>query len=313
MRIFGSEKLDAVLSRLGMKEGEAIIHPWVNKSLERAQAKVEGRNFDIRKQLLKFDDVMNDQRKVIFSQRRDIMEAQDLSEITQEMRHNAIEDLVDVYIPEKSYADQWDTEGLQKAVGETLGIDAPVVDWGNEEGVDDEEIIERLEKAADEFMAQKAVQFGPENMRNVEKQVLLSTIDAKWREHLLTLEHLRSVVGFRGYAQRDPLNEYKNEAFQLFESLLNNLREDVTKQLAQVRPLTPEEQEAMLAQIKAQQDQLRQQAEAAAAAAAPATEPGEPAPGFDENDPTTWGNPGRNQLCPCGSGKKFKHCHGRLT
>ena len=316
MRIFGSERLDSVLSRLGMKEGEAIIHPWVNKSLERAQAKVEGRNFDIRKQLLKFDDVMNDQRKVIFSQRREIMEADDLSEITQEMRHNAIEDLVDHHIPQKSYADQWDTQGLQESVKSMFGIDVPVVDWGNEEGVDDEDIIERLEKAADAFMAQKAVDFGPENMRNIEKQVLLQTIDTKWREHLLTLEHLRSVVGFRGYAQRDPLNEYKNEAFQLFESLLNNLREDVTKQLAQIRPLTPEEQEALVEQMRQQQEALKKQADAAAAAASGVSAGGKAAGaavGFVENDPSTWGDPGRNEACPCGSGKKFKHCHGRLV
>ena len=199
-----------------MKEGEAIIHPWVNKSLERAQAKVEGRNFDIRKQLLKFDDVMNDQRKVIFSQRREIMEAEDLSEIVQDMRHEVIADLIDAHMPPKSYADQWDTEGLKEAVLENVGIDVPVVDWAAEEGVDDEDIQERLETAADEYMAQKAVQFGPDTMRGIEKQLLLQTIDGKWREHLLTLEHLRSVVGFRGYAQRDPLNEYKTEGLPTF-------------------------------------------------------------------------------------------------
>ncbi|MEL7460138.1 MAG: preprotein translocase subunit SecA, partial [Pseudomonadota bacterium] len=235
MRIFGSERLDNVLGKLGMKEGEAIIHPWVNKSLERAQAKVEGRNFDIRKQLLKFDDVMNDQRKVIFAQRREIMEAKDLSEIVTDMRHEVIDDLVDQYMPPKSYADQWDTEGLTTAVTEQLGIDVPVADWAAEEGVDDNDIIERLQKATDEFMASKAVSFGPEQMRQIEKQLLLQIIDGKWREHLLTLEHLRSVVGFRGYAQRDPLNEYKTEAFQLFEGLLEGLRTDVTQKLAQIR------------------------------------------------------------------------------
>ncbi|MEM8631863.1 MAG: preprotein translocase subunit SecA [Pseudomonadota bacterium] len=323
MRIFGSERLDKVLSTLGMKEGEAIVHPWVNKSLEKAQAKVEARNFDIRKQLLKFDDVMNEQRKVIFGQRREIMEAEDLSEIAQDMRHQVIEDLVTQYIPPKSYADQWDTDGLKTAVAEELAIDVPVVDWGNEEGVDDDVIIERLEKAADEFMASKAVQFGPENMRNIEKQVLLQSIDQKWRQHLLTLEHLRSVVGFRGYAQRDPLNEYKTEAFQLFESLLDHLRTDVTKQLSQVRPLSPEEQKQLMEQMARQQEELRQRLEGtvaggaagAAAGAGAAGEAGDFTPlieGFNENDPTTWGNPGRNDPCPCGSGKKFKHCHGRF-
>ncbi len=309
MRIFGSEKLDNVLGKLGMKEGEAIIHPWVNKSLERAQAKVEGRNFDIRKQLLKFDDVMNDQRKVIFAQRREIMEAQDLSEIVTDMRHEVIDDLVDEYMPPKSYADQWDTEGLAKAVVEQLGVEAPVVEWAAEEGVDDTDIIERLQKSADEFMAQKAVQFGPEQMRQIEKQLLLQIIDGKWREHLLTLEHLRSVVGFRGYAQRDPLNEYKTEAFQLFEGLLEGLRTDVTQKLSQIRPMTQEEQDAMLRQ--ALEQQRAAQAAAAAATAAPAAGPA--IEGFDENDPQTWGNPGRNDPCPCGSGKKFKHCHGRLS
>lgn len=209
MRIFGSERLDKVLSTLGMKEGEAIVHPWVNKSLERAQAKVEGRNFDIRKQLLKFDDVMNDQRKVIFSQRREIMEAADLSEIVQDMRHDVISDLIEQYMPPKTYADQWDTEGLYASCVEKLSLDVPVIAWADEEGVDDEEIRERLEKEGDEMMAKKAVSFGPDAMRMVEKQILLQTIDSKWQEHLLTLEHLRSVVGFRGYAQRDPLNEYK--------------------------------------------------------------------------------------------------------
>lgn len=314
MRIFGSERLDAVLSKLGMKEGEAIVHPWVNKSLERAQAKVEGRNFDIRKQLLKFDDVMNEQRKVIFSQRREIMEAEDLSEIAKDMRDQVIDDLVDLHIPPKSYADQWDTEGLYAAAIEKLNLDVPVITWGDEEGVDGDVIAERMEEAADKAMAEKAEAFGPENMRNIEKQILLQTIDAKWREHLLKLEHLRSVVGFRGYAQRDPLNEYKTESFQLFESLLDGLREDVSQKLGQVRPMTEDEQRAIMEQMMAQQAQMQQQAAAAAAASAPAAEPaGDPIEGFDENDPATWGNPSRNDQCPCGSGKKFKHCHGRLA
>ncbi|WP_171175300.1 preprotein translocase subunit SecA [Ruegeria sp. HKCCD8929] len=312
MRIFGSERLDKVLKTLGMKEGEAIIHPWVNKSLERAQAKVEGRNFDIRKNILKFDDVMNDQRKVIFSQRREIMSADDLSEIVSDMREQVIDDLIDQYMPPKTYADQWDTDGLHDAVIEQLGVDAPVKDWADEEGVDDDEIRERLIKAADDMMAKKAVDFGPENMRNIEKQVLLQTIDSKWREHLLTLEHLRSVVGFRGYAQRDPLNEYKNESFQLFEGMLDGLRETVTKQLSRVRPLTEKEQKEMLAQMAAQQAQMQKAADRAEAIAE-AEASGDARPGFVEDDPTTWGNPGRNDPCPCGSGKKFKHCHGRLA
>src|SRR6056297_263047 len=314
MRIFGSERLEKVLSTLGMKEGEAIIHPWVNKSLERAQAKVEGRNFDIRKQLLKFDDVMNEQRKVIFNQRLDIMKAEDLSEIVQDMRGEVIDDLIEQYMPPKTYADQWDTEGLHAALVEQLSMDLPVQEWADEEGVDDDEIADRLENAADDMMAQKAAAFGPDNMRAIEKQILLQTIDQKWREHLLTLEHLRSVVGFRGYAQRDPLNEYKNEAFQLFESMLDSLRQDVTQRLSQIRPMTDEEQQAMLSQIEEQRAQM----EDAAKARHPGSKVAEPdgeatAPAFDENDPSTWGTPGRNEPCPCGSGKKFKHCHGRLA
>ncbi len=336
MRIFGSERLDKMLTRLGMKEGEAIVHPWVNKSLEKAQAKVEGRNFDIRKQLLKFDDVMNDQRKVIFGQRMEIMRAQDVAEITRDMRHQVIDDLVETYIPPKSYADQWDGKGLYAAAIEKLGIDAPVSKWIAEEGVDDEVIRERLTKAADELMAKKATDFGPDQMRSIEKQLLLQTIDAKWRDHLLKLEHLRSVVGFRGYAQRDPLNEYKTESFQLFEGLLDGLREDVTQKLAMIRPLTEDERNAMIQQMMAQQKafEAAQQARhpdaatpAAAAApvaigvAAPAlvmadgddAPAGVARPGFDDANTDTWGNPGRNEACPCGSGKKFKHCHGRFA
>ncbi|WP_163848016.1 preprotein translocase subunit SecA [Pseudooceanicola aestuarii] len=314
MRIFGSERLDKVLSSLGMKEGEAIIHPWVNKSLERAQAKVEGRNFDQRKQVLKFDDVMNDQRKLVFTQRREIMEAQDQSEIVQDMRYEVIGDLIQTHMPPKTYADQWDTEGLQQAAREHLGLDVPVADWANEEGVDDEDIAERLEKASDELMASKTAAFGPENMRMIEKQVLLQTIDGKWREHLLTLEHLRSVVGFRGYAQRDPLNEYKNEAFALFQSMLDSLREDVTRTLSNIRPPTEEEMQAQMAQLQRQAAAQRAALEEQSTArqADPDVQ-GAAREGFDENDPATWGNPGRNESCPCGSGKKFKHCHGALV
>jgi preprotein translocase subunit SecA len=322
MRIFGSDRLDKILSTLGMKEGEAIVHPWVNKSLERAQAKVEGRNFDIRKQLLKFDDVMNDQRKVIFGQRLEIMEANDLAEIAADMRAQVVDDLVDAHMPPKSYPDQWDTAGLAQACREKLGLDLPVADWAAEEGVDQEAIRTRMDEAGERLMAEKTEAFGPETMRAIEKQVLLQTVDAKWREHLLRLEHLRSVVGFRGYAQRDPLNEYKTEAFALFESMLNSLRQDVTQRLAMVRPLTAEEQQAMMAQAMAMA-QARAAAPAPAPAAAPVLVPagadeggtaptGAAQPGFVESDPATWGNPGRNDACPCGSGKKFKHCHGKL-
>ena len=308
MRIFGSERLDKVLSSLGMKEGEAIIHPWVNKSLERAQAKVEGRNFDIRKQLLKFDDVMNDQRKAIFSQRLEIMQAEDLSEIVQDMRQQVIDDLVDDHMPPKSYPEQWETAKLHEDLRQKLNTDLPVAEWAAEEGADQEAVRERIYEATDAAMADKAEKFGPETMRSIEKQLLLQTIDTKWREHLVTLEHLRSVVGFRGYAQRDPLSEYKTEAFALFGNLLDGLRTEVTQKLGQVRPLTPEEQEAMMRQFAAQQAALQKPAEAPVA---PERTP--LIAGFDETDPKTWGNPGRNDPCPCGSGEKFKHCHGRLA
>ncbi|MEM8693287.1 MAG: preprotein translocase subunit SecA [Pseudomonadota bacterium] len=309
MRIFGSERLDKVLKTLGMEEGEAIVHPWVNKSLERAQAKVEGRNFDIRKQLLKFDDVMNDQRKVIFGQRREIMESQDLSEIATDMRVEVVEDLIDQYLPPNTYADQWNAEGLYASVIETLDLDLPILEWVEEEGVDDEHIRDRIVEAADKNMAEKAELFGDENMRTIEKQLLLQSIDQKWREHLVTLEHLRSVVGFRGYAQRDPLNEYKNEAFQLFEGMLESLRLDVTQKLSRIRPVSEEEQRQMMEQMAADQAKLQKAAENAAESASGTALENE----FDEADPATWGNPGRNEPCPCGSGKKFKHCHGRFA
>ena len=313
MRIFGSERLDKVLSTLGMEEGEAIIHPWVNKSLERAQSKVEARNFDIRKQLLKFDDVMNDQRIAIFEQRLDIMRAEDQTEIVEDMRNDVIDDLVNIHIPPKTYPDQWDLDGLKKALKEGINLDLPVNDWANEEGVDDELLTERIENAANSVMADKTKAFGKEAMQQVEKQLLLQTIDTKWREHLITLEHLRSVVGFRGYAQRDPLNEYKNEAFQLFERLLNGLRYDVTKQLGMVRPLTDEERKAMIAKFLDEQKQAQgipktdNKTDNKAKSTLPLgakTPPGQM--------PDGWQSTGRNNACPCGSGKKFKHCHGRL-
>ncbi|MCC5954530.1 MAG: preprotein translocase subunit SecA [Natronohydrobacter sp.] len=306
MRIFGSERLEKVLSTLGMKEGEAIVHPWVNKSLEKAQAKVEARNFDIRKELLKYDNVMNDQRRVIFDQRLEIMESDDLSEIIDDMRHQVADDLIDLHMPPKSYSEQWDMAGLREQVREKLGFDIPAEAWGEEDGVDQEVVRERLIEASDALMAEKQTQFGEATLRNLEKQVLLETIDRKWREHLLTLDHLRSAVRFRGYAQKDPLNEYKSEGFILFEKMLNSLREDVSRYLSRIRPLSEEEQREMMRQIALQQQSL---------AVAEANQGEAPEPlieGFDETDPGTWGNPGRNDPCPCGSGKKFKHCHGSV-
>jgi preprotein translocase subunit SecA len=259
---------------------------------------------------------MNDQRKAIFSQRREIMDSTEVGEITADMRHQVIDDLIDEFMPPKSYPEQWDLEGLKTAVRERLNMNLPVADWAAEEGVDQDAIRERIEKATDTYQADKAQAFGPENMRNIEKQVLLQMIDGKWRDHLLTLEHLRSVVGFRGYAQRDPLSEYKTEAFQLFETMLDGLRLDVTQRLAQIRPLTEAEREDMLRQMaqqqKASQEHLTMEHGADRQSDDDAGKPEPLVQGFDENDVSTWGNPSRNDPCPCGSGNKFKHCHGAI-
>ncbi len=322
MRIFGSDRLDTMLSKLGMGEGEAIIHPWVNKALERAQSKVEGRNFDIRKNLLKYDDVMNDQRKSIFGQRREIMEATDLSETIEEMRHEVVENLVSEYIPARAYADQWQTQELAEQVKEIFALDLPIAEWAAEEGVDDDTIEERITAEVDKAAAAKAEKHGPETMRTVEKQILLQTIDKEWRDHLLTLDHLRSVVGFRGYAQRDPLNEFKTEAFELFRNLLEGLRVQVTRQLFHIQILTEEERAEIIAKMQAlgvnQQNQGRAEGTNPQSAAQPNQVPN-PMPNApqsrnqrDPQNPETWGVVGRNEPCPCGSGEKYKHCHGKL-
>ena len=317
MRIFGSEKLDAVLGKLGMDEGEAIIHPWVNKSLERAQAKVEGQNFDVRKQLLKFDDVMNDQRKAIFEQRLEIMKSSDLSNTVKDMRDEVIEDLVDEAIPAKSYPDQWNIQGLAQSVKETLGLDLPITKWADEEGIDDEDIIDRLREAGDAEMVKKIEGIGSENIKSAEKQLLLGTIDQKWREHLITLEHLRSVVGMRGYANRDPLNEYKTESFELFESMLEGLRTDITRQMSRLQPQTPEQQMAALQQqiqtaLSQGMDVKEIKARVKEAYGIDIQLEAPKAPKIDKNDPKTWPPLSRNDKCLCGSGKKYKHCHGAL-
>jgi preprotein translocase subunit SecA len=304
MRIFGGGRMDSMLKRLGLEEGEAIVHSWVNKAIERAQGKVEARNFDIRKNLLKFDDVMNDQRKAVFAQRREIMEATDLSETVRDMRHDVVDGLVNKHVPERAYADQWDVAGLQAEVARYFARDLPVDQWAKEEGVDDEAIRERLYGEVDKSAAQKAAEMGPDIARQIEKAVLLQTVDAQWREHLVTLDHLRSVIGLRGYGQRDPLNEYKSEAFALFEAMLTRLRSEVTGQLSHVR-LASREPAPEAVQTR----------ELAMAHAGPEPEPARPdrpqVAGVDPNDPETWGKVGRNDACPCGSGKKFKHCHGQ--
>ncbi len=310
MRIFGSDRMDGMLQKLGLKEGEAIVHPWINKALERAQKKVEARNFDIRKNLLKYDDVLNDQRKVIFEQRLELMDADNITDIVEDMRQEVIENLVKLHIPENAYAEQWDTAGLKNGVAQYLNLDLPVEQWAAEEGIDEADILERVRAAANQAAADRAERFGPQIMAYVEKSVVLQTIDHLWREHIVNLDHLRSVIGFRGYAQRDPLQEYKGEAFELFQALLANLRQTVTAQLMRV--------------------ELVREAAEAPAPALPVMEghhidgtTGEDdfgEGGFmamgvnpqdrDPQNPETWGKVSRNEPCPCGSGKKYKHCHG---
>src|SRR5277367_5444277 len=234
MRIFGSDQLGNMLTKLGLKENEAIVHPWINKALEKAQQKVEARNFDIRKNILKYDDVMNDQRKVIFDQRVEWMQDNTVGEVIADMRHTAIDELVARHVPENAYPEQWDTVGLREELKRVLGLDLPVDDWAKEEGIADEEIFARVERRADEHMAAKVAQWGADVIRYVEKSILLQTLDHLWREHLVMLDHLRQVIGLRGYGQRDPLNEYKAEAFSLFEAMSQSLREAVTAQLMRV-------------------------------------------------------------------------------
>jgi preprotein translocase subunit SecA len=320
MRIFGSDKLDGMLQKLGLQENEAIVHPWINKALEKAQQKVEARNFDLRKNVLKFDNVMNDQRKVIFDQRIELMKDENVAETVADMRKEVVDTLVAKFVPENVYPEQWDTKGLKEELDRVLGLDLPVDEWAREEGIADEELIARVERRADEHMAAKVAQWGPDVMRYVEKSILLQTLDHLWREHLLMLEHLRQVIGLRGFGQRDPLNEYKSEAFQLFESLLSHLREAVTAQLMRVEIMQappPEPQNLPFMQAHhinpaTGEDELAM-SEAVATLARNAGAAVSSAPARDPNDPASWGKVGRNETCPCGSGKKFKHCHGRFA
>ncbi|MCC6775581.1 MAG: preprotein translocase subunit SecA, partial [Hyphomicrobiales bacterium] len=309
MRIFGSDRLDTMLQRLGLKEGEAIIHPWINKALEKAQQKVEARNFDIRKNLLKFDDVQNDQRKAIFDQRIELMRDQNVAETVADMRHSLVSELVAKHVPEHAYAEQWDIAGLRDELQRVLGLDLPVEDWAKEEGIADEEMLSRIEQRVDEHMAAKAAQFGPDVMRYVEKSILLQTLDHLWREHLVMLDHLRQVIGLRGYGQRDPLQEYKSEAFALFESLIAHLREAVTAQLMRVEIVPPPEQELPEMAVHKLDPNTGEDEMAFAQASLAPVLPSQ----RDPQNPATWGKVGRNEDCPCGSGRKYKHCHGKLA
>ena len=317
MRIFGSDKLDGMLQKLGLKENEAIVHPWINKALEKAQQKVEARNFDIRKNLLKFDNVMNDQRKVIFEQRLELMRDETVDETIGDMRHAMIEDLVAKHVPENAYPEQWDMAGLDHGLREVLTLDLPVQEWAKEEGITVDDVRDRITRRADEWMAGKVAKWGPEVMRYVEKSILLQTLDHLWREHLVMLEHLRQVIGLRGYGQRDPLNEYKAEAFSLFEAMVAHLREAVTAQLMRVEVVQspPTDEAASLPYMEAHKvDPTTGEDEMAPALAPALVGNGNGVEAErNSNDPSSWGKVGRNEMCPCGSGKKFKHCHGKFA
>jgi preprotein translocase subunit SecA len=328
MRIFGSERMDAMLRRLGLKDDEAIVHPWINKALEKAQQKVEARNFDMRKNILKFDNVMNDQRKVIFEDRRKMMAQESLESTIAEMRAGVIDDIVAKHIPHDAYPEAWDIAGLKAEVTAKLNLDVPVEAWAKEEGIADEEMGERLQKAADEAYDQRVARNSTEAMRYVEKQVILQTLDQLWRDHLVTLDHLRQVIGWRGMAQRDPLNEYKSEAFDLFRQLIAQWHEAVIAQMTRIEvrfqqpdPAPPPMQfqhldphtglnEAGFGDIS---EPIGgggfSSAEVSMVAAPLFADVAE----RDPKDPKTWGKIGRNEACPCGSGKKYKHCHGMLA
>lgn len=300
MRIFGSERIDGLLQKLGMKEDEAIFHPWMTRAIERAQQKVEGRNYEIRKNLLKFDDVMNDQRKVIYEQRIELMEVEDISETVAAMREETNRNLVETYIPAKSYAEQWQTDALEKELHRIYGLQLPVIEWAKEEGIADQEILERVTKATDALFAGKEQEYGARMVRMAEKFILLQTLDQLWKDHLLTLDHLRQGIHLRGYGQRDPLNEYKQEAFALFEQLLNQLRELFMNRMSHLRIQVDQPPEM---QSRPKQKMVESRQDPALAAEEQESNP----------QPATSNKVGRNDPCPCGSGKKYKHCHGALT
>ncbi|MHA1151626.1 MAG: preprotein translocase subunit SecA [Alphaproteobacteria bacterium] len=336
MRIFGSERMDTMLQKLGLEEGEAIVHSWVNKALEKAQEKVEARNFEIRKNLLKYDDVMNDQRKVIYEQRKDLMRADDVHETVTDMRHEVIEDLVARHIPPNAYAEQWDASGLHTETVRIFGLDLPISDWAAEEGIADQEIRERITEASNRRMAAKLANYGEDIMRSIEKQLLLMVLDKQWKDHLLTLDHLRHGIFLRAYGQRDPLNEYKREAFELFGTMLSEVRDEVTMLLSRVELHAAEPEAAVVRRApqvmhEGRQDLALAETGAGAGAEAPAGAMAEAGAGraaaslprpvvsrqaasrVNPNDPSTWGKVPRNAPCPCGTGRKYKHCHGKLN
>ncbi|MCH8113164.1 MAG: preprotein translocase subunit SecA [Proteobacteria bacterium] len=325
MRIFGSERMDGMLRKLGLGEGEAIIHPWINKALEKAQQKVEARNYDIRKNLLKFDDVMNDQRKVIYEQRIELMETPDVSDTVIDMREEIIDELVAKHIPEKAYAEQWETESLKAECKRVFGFDLPIDEWADEEGIADEEIRTRITDAVTRKMAEKVSRYTPEIWRMVEKSLLLQLLDQHWKEHLLGLDHLRQGIGLRAYGQKDPLNEYKSEAFNLFEAMLGQLRVTLTSALCHLELRVEEPQQVAAAARGPGQAQEMHESHAnpltgenevgnggTTTLTRPKTTYNKP-PELNPDDPATWGKVRRNAPCPCGTGKKYKQCHGKVV
>lgn len=308
MRIFGGDRLKSMMGKMGWEEGEELTNRFMSKAVERAQVRVETRNFDIRKNLLKYDDVMNDQRKTIFEQRMEFMTDDDVSDVIEDFRHQCCEDLIEEYIPKKAYAEQWNIEGLTEKAKETLAMEIPFADWAKEEGIADEEMSERLKKTTDEAFVQLTNGIDAGEMQRVEKQLLLQVIDQNWREHLQHLDSLKSVVGLRAHGQRDPLNEYKSEAFTLFDKLLTDLREGVTKAVTRL---------LINVQMQRQQEQIQAQQHAQASArspmdmmGAPAAAPAAAAATLTDAD---FEGVSRNSPCPCGSGEKFKHCHGKAV
>lgn len=311
MRIFGSERMDNMLQKLGLKEDEAIIHPWINKAIERAQTKVEGRNFEMRKNVLKYDDVMNDQRKIIFEQRMEVLDAQDLPDILEDMRHHVVEELFDKYIPKGSYKEKWDLENLHKELQQDFSLSLPLQEWADQD-LSEEELFDNIKTAFQTQIKQKEEKINPEALRYLEKALLLQTIDELWREHLVNLEHLRSVVGFRGYAQRDPLTEYKTESFELFQHMLHNLRKNVISKLMRIDVMPPqvEEQKPIEMHFNHPEAQTEFENSSLPLVNKPFANPTVPPEERDPKDQSSWGKVARNEPCPCGSGKKYKHCHG---
>jgi preprotein translocase subunit SecA len=317
MRIFGAERMDTMLVKLGHQPGEAIVHPWLSKAVERAQGKVEARNFEIRKNILKYDDVMNDQRKVVFEQRREFMSQASIRETIDTMRHDTIDDVVHRNIPPESYPEQWNIEKLDQEVAAYLNLRPPVADWAKEEGIAEAEMIERLRDLADTDYKARIERNGDDLMTYVEKQVLLQTLDHLWQEHLVTLDYLRQVVGWRGYAQRDPLNEYKSEAFELFDTMIARLREQVTGHMMRIEIVSDDRGDESMQMVPAGPAGMLSASGPAGMLSAAAASPGliaeVPAGERDPNDQSSWGKVGRNEACPCGSGKKYKHCHGQFA